>query len=138
MNLARVSDQIIFLIRILVASVSSEPGIRNSVPVISLESRIRIQEIMSCKRIYSVFFFIKLKVFVNLTYLYLSEIKKQGLIFSVGMGHLIICRKNLDLDRGFLSKPVFSTLCMQSVCRVMNGQMVSKLLILTLFFSLLH
>ena len=54
------------------------------------------------------FFFIKLKVFVNLTYLYYSsEIKKQGLIFSVGMGHLIICRKNLDLDRGFLSKPVF-------------------------------
>ena len=36
--------------------------------------------------IYSVFFFIELKVFVNLTYL--SEIKKQGLIFSVGMGHL--------------------------------------------------
>ena len=27
--------------------------------------------------IYSVFFFIELKVFVNLTYLYLSEIKKQ-------------------------------------------------------------
>ena len=53
--------------------------------------------------IYSVFFFIELKVFVNLTYLYFSEIKKQGLIFSVGMGHLIICRKNLDLDRGFLS-----------------------------------
>ena len=39
---------------------------------------------------YNVFFFIELKVFVNLTYLYLSEIKKQGLIFSVGMGHLII------------------------------------------------
>ena len=38
-----------------------------------------------------VFFFIELKVFVNLTYLCLSEIKKQGLIFSVGMGHLIIC-----------------------------------------------
>ena len=57
--------------------------------------------------IYIVFFFIELKVFVNLTYLYSSEIKKQGLIFSVGMGHLIICRKNLDLDRGFLSKPVF-------------------------------
>ena len=56
---------------------------------------------------YSVFFFIDLKVFVNLTYLYLSEIKKQGLIFSVGMGHLIICRKNFDLDRGFLSKLVF-------------------------------
>ena len=53
------------------------------------------------------FFFIELKVFVNLTYLHLSEIKKQGLIFSVGMGHLIICQKNLDLDRGFLSKPVF-------------------------------
>ena len=52
-------------------------------------------------------FFIELKVFVNLTYLYLSEIKKQGLIFSVGIGHLIICRKKLDLDRGFLSKPVF-------------------------------
>ena len=51
-------------------------------------------------------FFIELKVFVNLTYLYLSEIKKQGLIFSVGMGHLIICQKKLDLDRGFLSKPV--------------------------------
>ena len=33
------------------------------------------------------FFFIELKVFVNLTYLYLSEIKKQGLIFSVEMGH---------------------------------------------------
>ena len=45
---------------------------------------------------YSVFFFIALKVYVNLTYLYLSEIKKQGLDFSVGMGHLIICRKNLD------------------------------------------
>ena len=44
-----------------------------------------------CK--YSVCFFIELKVFVNLTYLYLSEIKKQGLIFSVGMGHLIICQK---------------------------------------------
>ena len=43
--------------------------------------------------IYSVFFFIESKVFVNLTYLYLSEIKKQGLIFSVGMGHLIICKK---------------------------------------------
>ena len=43
--------------------------------------------------LYSVFFFIELKVFVNLTYLYLSEIKKQGLIFSVGMGHLIICQK---------------------------------------------
>ena len=57
--------------------------------------------------IYSVFFFIELRVFVNLTYLYLSEIKKQGLIFSVGMGNLIICQKNLDLDRGFLSKPVF-------------------------------
>ena len=88
--------------------------------------------------IYSVFFFIELKVFVNLTHLYLSEIKKQGLIFSVGMGHLIICQKNLDLDRGFLSKPVFSPLCMQSVCLVMNWQMVSKLLNLTLFFSLLH
>ena len=57
--------------------------------------------------IYSVFFFIESKVFVNLTYLYLSEIKKQGLIFSVGMGHLIICKKNVDLDREFLSKPVF-------------------------------
>ena len=33
---------------------------------------------------YSVFFFIELKVFVNLTFLYLSEIKKQGLIFSIG------------------------------------------------------
>ena len=44
--------------------------------------------------IYTVcFFFIELKVFVNLTYLYLSEIKKQGLIFSVGMGHLIIRKK---------------------------------------------
>ena len=52
-------------------------------------------------------FFIELKVFVSLTYLYLSEIKKQGLIFSVGMGHLKICQKKLDLDRGFLSKPVF-------------------------------
>ena len=41
-----------------------------------------------------VFFFIELKVFVNLTYLYLSEIKKQGLIFSVGMGHLKICKKD--------------------------------------------
>ena len=40
------------------------------------------------------FFFIKLKVFVNLTYLYLSEIKKQGLIFSVGMGHLKIRNKD--------------------------------------------
>ena len=39
---------------------------------------------------YSVFFFIELKVFVNLTYLYLSEIKKQGLIFSIRLGHLII------------------------------------------------
>ena len=39
---------------------------------------------------YSVFFFMVLKVFVNLTYLYLSEINKQGLIFSVGSGHLII------------------------------------------------
>ena len=57
--------------------------------------------------IYSVFFFIELKVFVNLTYLNLSEIKKQGLIFSVGMGHLIIYKKDLDLDRGFLSKPGF-------------------------------
>ena len=33
------------------------------------------------------------KVFVNLTYLYLSEINKQGLIFSVGLGHLIIHKK---------------------------------------------
>ena len=45
--------------------------------------------------LYSVFFFIELKVIVNLTYLYLSEIKKQGLIFSVGMGHLIICKKKV-------------------------------------------
>ena len=51
--------------------------------------------------------FFELKVFVNLTYLYLSEIKKQGLIFSVRMGHLIIYKKDLDLDRGFLSKPGF-------------------------------
>ena len=51
-------------------------------------------------------FFSSSQKFVNLTYLY-SEIKKQGLIFSVGMGHLIICKKNVDLDRGFLSKPVF-------------------------------
>ena len=55
-----------------------------------------------------VFFFIELKVFVNFTYLYISEIhKKQGLIFSLGMVHLIICQKSLDLDRGFISKPVF-------------------------------
>ena len=54
-----------------------------------------------------VFFFIELKVFVNLTYLHLSEIKKQGLIFPVGMGHLKNYKKILDLDRGFLSKPVF-------------------------------
>ena len=40
-------------------------------------------------------FFIELKVFVNLTYLYLSEIKKQGLIFSVGKGHLIIFKKKI-------------------------------------------
>ena len=33
------------------------------------------------------FFFIGLKVFVNLTYLYLLE---ASLIFSVGLGHLII------------------------------------------------
>ena len=36
------------------------------------------------------FFFIELKVFVNLTYLYLSEINKQGIIFFVLLGHLII------------------------------------------------
>ena len=66
---------------------------------------------------YSVFFFIELKVFVNnLTYLHLSEIKKQGLIFSVGMGHLKICKTNLGLDRGFLSKPVFLLYaCMQTI-----------------------
>ena len=40
--------------------------------------------------IYSVFFFIEPKVFVNLTYLYLSEINNQGLIFFVLLGHLII------------------------------------------------
>ena len=39
---------------------------------------------------YSLYFFIELKVFVNLTYLYLSEIKKQGLIFSIRLGHFII------------------------------------------------
>ena len=33
------------------------------------------------------------KVFVNFTYLYLSEINKQELIFSVGLGHLIIHKK---------------------------------------------
>ena len=60
-----------------------------------------------CTYTYSVLFFIELKVFVNLTYLYLSEIKKQGLIFSVGMGHLIIYKKDLDIDRGFLSKSNF-------------------------------
>ena len=36
------------------------------------------------------FFFIELKIFVNFTYLYLSEIKKQGLIFSIRLGHFII------------------------------------------------
>ena len=41
-----------------------------------------------CK--YSVFFFIEPKVFVDLTYLYLSEINNQGLIFFVLLGHLII------------------------------------------------
>ena len=50
---------------------------------------------LSSRLIYSVFFFIELKVFVNLTYLYLSEI-----------------------------------------CLVMNWQMVSKLLNLTLFLTL--
>ena len=42
---------------------------------------------------YTVCFFIELKVFVNLTYLYLSEINKQGLIFSVGLAHLMISNK---------------------------------------------
>ena len=42
---------------------------------------------------YSVFVFINSKVFVNLTYLYLSEINKQGLIFSVGLAHLMISNK---------------------------------------------
>ena len=40
--------------------------------------------------IYRVFFLMESKVFVNLTYLYLSEINKQGLIFSVGLAHLMI------------------------------------------------
>ena len=50
-------------------------------------------EVASC--LVQCVFFIELKVFVNLTYLYLSEIKKQGLIFSVGLGHLIICQKKI-------------------------------------------
>ena len=85
--------------------------------------------------IYTVcFFFIELKVIVNLTYLYLSEIKKQGLIFSVRMGHLIICQKKFRSRQRIFILTGFSTLCMQSVCRVMNGQKVLKLLNLTLFF----
>ena len=36
------------------------------------------------------FFFIGLKVFFNLTFLYLLEINKQGLIFFVLSGHLMI------------------------------------------------
>ena len=88
--------------------------------------------------IYSVFFFIEPKIFVNLTYLHLSEIKKQGLIFSVGMGHLKICKKDFRSRQSIFILTGFSPLCMQSVCRVMNWQMVSKLLNLTLFFSLLH
>ena len=55
---------------------------------------VRTQFVYLTVHLYSVFFFfIKLNVFVNLTYLYLSEIKKQGLIFSVGMGHLKIFKK---------------------------------------------
>ena len=58
--------------------------------------------------IYSVcFFFIELKVFVNLTYLYLSEIKKARSHFLRRNGSFDNLPKNLDLDRGFLSKPVF-------------------------------
>ena len=53
-----------------------------------------------------VFFFIELKVFVNLTYLNL----------------FIICQKNLDLDRGFLSKPVFLLYaCRASSYELANG-----------------
>ena len=40
------------------------------------------------------FFFIESKVFVNLTYLYSSEINNQGLIFFVGLAHLIIHKWN--------------------------------------------
>ena len=43
--------------------------------------------------IYRVFFLMESKVFVNLTYLYILEINKQGLIFSVGLAHLMISNK---------------------------------------------
>ena len=49
-------------------------------------------------------FFIEPKVFVNLTYLYLSEIKKQGLIFSAGMGHLIICKMQIQTENFYLKR----------------------------------
>ena len=51
--------------------------------------------------IYRVFFLMESKVFVNLTYLYISEINRQGLIFSVGLAHLMIsnkiCEKNITI-----------------------------------------
>ena len=56
--------------------------------------------------LYSVFFFIEPKVFVNLTYLYLSEIKKQGLIFSVGMGHLKIRKKDFRKSSSLVTNSV--------------------------------
>ena len=52
------------------------------------------------------FFFIEPKVFVNLTYLYLSEIKKQGLIFSVGMGHLKIRKKDFRKSSSLVTNSV--------------------------------
>ena len=80
------------------SSLSGIPGIeknvRKSCPY-SLAPHLKVPRLILKLRflVIQCVFFIELKVFVNLTYLYLSEIKKQGLIFSVGMGHLIICQK---------------------------------------------
>ena len=73
----------------------------NILGMLNTASGVALPPSLRCS-LYTVCFFIELKVFVNLTYLYLSEIKMQGLIFSVGMGHLKIRKKILYLDRDFI------------------------------------
>ena len=69
-------------------------------------------------KLYSVFFFIELKVFVNLTYLYytIRNQKARSHFLRRNGAFDNLPKKNLDLDRGFLSKLVFLLyVCRESV-----------------------